>query len=88
MAAYINGELAAYFNYGLDKYHKRVVLMAVGTNEKYGWYSPGMLLIYEYILKQLDNADIEVVDFTRGNEKYKYSLGGKEHFNHHLAFKV
>ena len=88
MTLYINNELAAFLNYGLDQVHKRIVIMAVGTSEKYGRYSPGLLLAYEYIKNQIDKREIEVVDFTRGNEKYKYSLGGKEHYNHHVVFSI
>lgn len=87
MTAFINDELAAYFNYGIDVSHKRIVLMAVGTSEKYSWYSPGMLLMRAFINYKFQLQDIEVIDFTRGNEKYKYSLGGQEHYNHHLIFK-
>ena len=28
------------------------------------------------------------IDFTRGNEKYKYVLGGVEHYNHLLEFSI
>jgi len=88
MSAYINGELAAYFNYGVDHAHKRIVIMAAGTSQKYAWYSPGMLLAYRFIQEQIIDGKVETVDFTRGNEKYKYSLGGQEHYNCHLKFSV
>ena len=86
MTVYINNELAAFFNYGYDRTHKRIVLMAAGTSDKYAWYSPGILLLYEFIKHEIIVHEIEVVDYTRGNEKYKYSLGGKEHFNPRIIF--
>ena len=88
MTSTINNELAAFFNYGIDKVHKRVVLMAVGTSEPYGWYSPGFQLIYEFIRKEIGLRDIQVIDFTRGNESYKYSLGGNEHYSHRVVFSI
>lgn len=33
MTIHINNELAAFFNYGLDYEHKRIVMMAVGTSD-------------------------------------------------------
>ena len=88
MTAYINNELAAFFNYGFDKVHKCIVMMAVGTSGKYWRYSPGMLLVYEYVKHAIEKREIEVIDFTRGNERYKYALGGKEHYNHRVVFLV
>ena len=82
------GELCAAFNYGLDKEHSQIVLMAVSTNPKFYKYSPGILVLYEYILKEIENKGIQLIDFTRGNERYKYVLGGKEHYNVKLVFEV
>ena len=54
--------------------------MAVGTDESFARYSPGMLLMLEFIKEQISLKEMNVVDFTRGNEFYKYALGGKDHF--------
>lgn len=81
-----NGELCAAFNYGFDKVHSQIVLMAVSTNPKFYKYSPGILVLFEYIKKQIECKDIKGIDFTRGNERYKYVLGGKKHYNVKLVF--
>ena len=88
MTAYINDELAAFFNYAFDVNHSEILLMAVGTNEKFVRYSPGVLLIYEYITSQIESKKIRTLDFTRGNEPYKYHLGGSNHLIHSLEFSL
>ncbi len=82
------GELCAAFNYGLDKSHSQIILMAASTNPKYYKYSPGILVLYEYIIKAIACKCIKSIDFTRGNERYKYVLGGKEHYNVKLEFNA
>lgn len=89
MSAYCNGELAAFFNYGIDPYRKCINIMTAGTNEAYARYSPGMLLMFEFIKYTINyNNDIEVIDFTRGNEYYKYALGGQNHIIHSVRFII
>lgn len=82
------GELCAAFNYGIDTAHDRVVMMAVATNDKFSRYSPGMLLIEEFIKESINKKKYKIIDFTRGNERYKYSMGGKEHFNVTIDFSI
>jgi len=88
MTAYIDNELAAFFNYGIDVWHRTIVIMAAGTSSKFEWYSPGMLLSYLFIQNLIQNKQYSVVDFTRGDEPYKYSLGGTNRFNHLLFFST
>lgn len=88
ISIYERDNLMAYFNYGIDSYHHTIVIMAVGTNEKYSRYSPGILLMHSYIEYLLTNKKYFILDFTRGNEKYKYSLGGKDHFIYNFKLTV
>lgn len=88
VSAYVDGELAAYFCYGLDEYHKQVMLMVVGTKDTFAKYSPGILALHAYILNQIDGKEIVLLDFTRGNERYKYSLGGVNHYIHDILFSL
>lgn len=81
------GELCAAFNYGYDRIHSQIVLMAVSTNPKYYKYSPGIIALYEFIMKEINCKEIKLIDFTRGNERYKFVLGGKEHYNVKLVFE-
>jgi len=88
MSIYDGDNLMAFFNYGIDIHHRTIVVMAVGTNEQYERYSPGILLMYNFIDYIIKNKMYTVLDFTRGNEKYKYSLGGKDHFIYNFRLMV
>ena len=50
--------------------------------------TPGVLLVFEYVTKQIESKEIQVLDFTRGNESYKYQLGGTDHFIHSVVFEI
>lgn len=78
--------LLASFCYVYDAVHREVLVMAVSLNESYAWYSPGMVAMYHFIIDLLEDDTVKFVDFTRGNEKYKYSLGGTEHYVHSVRF--
>ena len=89
MSVYCEGQLAAFFNYGIDPYRKVINIMTAGTNEAFARYSPGMLLMFEFIKRTISHhKEIKNIDFTRGNEYYKYALGGKNHIIHSLRFTL
>ena len=70
-------DIAAFFYYGYETQKKRVVVMTAGTNTKYARYSPGFYYMYQQIRNWIENGSVKTVDFTRGDEKYKYDLGCK-----------
>ena len=82
------GKLRAFFNYGYDPDGKCIRVMAAGTDLNFSYYSPGMLLMYNFILKSIQEGKIKIIDFTRGDEKYKFSLGGQQSLNHTIKFKI
>lgn len=86
ISIYINNEICAFFNYGVD-YNKSIYLLAVGTNDNFKRYSPGIILMYEFIKYLTENNLSIKVDFTRGDEKYKYQLGGINHYIYNITFK-
>lgn len=70
----INGEYAAtYLN--LD-YHKRALVYNSGLRQKFMEYSPGIVLLAENIREAIEQG-YELFDFLRGNEDYKYRMGGE-----------
>lgn len=83
-----NNALCAAYCYVIDKLHNQIVLTAVATNPDFYKYSPGILCIYKFVLAQMHPGGYASVDFTRGNEKYKYVLGGEPHYNQHLIFNL
>lgn len=83
-----DGTLCASFNYGISSDERGIVLMGVSTNPAYSRYSPGILLLYHFIEKAINDKLFDYIDFTRGNESYKYALGGKEHIISNLKYEI
>lgn len=83
-----NGELCGAFVYGYEEHRREIVIMAVCLNSQYYKYSVGMIALYEYICEQITYRDVTTVDFTRGDEKYKYTIGGSTHYNHSIKFVI
>jgi len=82
------GKLRAFFNYGYDPGNKAIRIMAAGTDLDFARYSPGMLLMHQFILKSIQGGKLQVIDFTRGDEKYKFALGGELCLNHSVKFSI
>lgn len=72
----IEGTIAAYF-FGLQN-QSTIEINRVTINNKFKFYSPGMILIDAFIKKSFE-LDIKTIDLTIGDEKYKYDLGGQTH---------
>jgi len=87
MTAY-DGErkLRAFFNYGYDPNGKAIRIMAAGTDLDFARYSPGILLMHHFITNAIEERKLKEIDFTRGDEKYKFALGGQQTKN--LRFTI
>ncbi len=72
------GFLSGYINNG----HSAVVFPRLAIDSDFSDYRPGYLLITETIRYMIENTDIRNMDLSRGDEKYKYDLGGVEHYNY------
>ena len=51
-------------------------------------YSPGKLLINESIKWLITNTNIRCLDLSRGDELYKYEMGGVTHINYAYEIKL
>lgn len=79
---YIDGELAAFLSGLRNGDGSRIVVPRLSMNGKFDFYDPGIVLLREtaeYLCRECPNTEL---DLSRGNEKYKYTMGGKPHFNH------
>lgn len=83
---YLNNDIAGYL-YGLRD-GSVVRIMQNCVKDEYKFYSPMFRGAYDFIIEQYADERITAVDFTRGNEQYKYSLGGIEIGleSHHIIF--
>lgn len=77
---YIDKQLAA-FMAGIKSEANEIIVPKLAIDSQLGKYSPGKLLINESIKYLLNNTSIKTLDLSKGNEKYKYDMGGKEHTN-------
>lgn len=71
---YIDGKIAAYFM-GVQRGNWFCV-PRVSMNSEYARFSPGSMLICEFIKRQPDG--IKLLDFTRGDERYKFDNGAEK----------
>ena len=76
---WFDGELAAYMEGYLNADRKAIEVPRLAINDKFGWYSPGCVLIAELVKYLLSNTNIKKIDLCRGTEKYKYDMGGGEY---------
>lgn len=79
---YIDGELAAFLSGLRNGDGSRIVVPRLSMNGKFDFYDPGIVLLREtaeYLCREYPGTEL---DLSRGNEKYKYTMGGKPHFNH------
>ena len=78
-----NDYVAAYFN--ID-YRNRIWVYNSGMDYKFAQLSPGIVLA-GYLLMDAIEKGREMVDFMRGDEEYKYQLGGKDKYVMHAVLK-
>lgn len=79
---YLDGIVIAICN-GVIANDGRAIITRLSIDTNYGVYCPGGLIINE-LIKAAILSDIRItsIDLSRGDEKYKYTYGGKEHFNY------
>lgn len=78
----IDSKVAAFF-IGFT-YKNGICIPRLAIDIEFGRYSPGMILINEY-LKKIRNSERYVFDLCRGDEKYKSSLGGEKSITYRLS---
>ena len=61
--------------------HNVVYVPRLSCNIKYLRYDPGILMLNESI-KILLNEGIRIIDLTRGDEPYKFAMGGGDRQNY------
>lgn len=76
-----SGEELCAFAFGVaDRFggHRVLRVLQVGIDERFARYSPGLIGLHEFISQEVAKGrpNFDVVDFTRGGERYKYDLGG------------
>ena len=81
MAVVMSGEKVMAFVSGFKTHDgKKVSMTRLAINEELDYYSPGRILMNELIKYLFEKTDIEVLDMSRGDERYKKDFGGRSYF--------
>lgn len=77
---YIDQQVAGYL-FGFKERNRVVRILQNCYEKKYAYYSPVFYGFYTCICNSIQSKSVDVFDMTRGEENYKYKLGGKEMYN-------
>lgn len=80
----LNGEVAAYAKCYSDLAHTGVTVPTLAIDLKWGFYSPGIVLVNELVKYLIDNGGVENLLMGRGEEPYKYEMGGEQYITYNF----
>lgn len=78
---YLNEIPVAFMAGLLNKEKTEFLVPMLSCSADYLKFSTGIILINE-VIKDLIGENVESIDLGRGDEQYKYFMGGSEHINH------
>lgn len=84
IALFIDDKLAAFSSGVVNLSGDTYVIPRLSINSDLRFFSPGVLLISESIRLFSAMTNIHMYDLGCGEEKYKYDLGGINHFSYHF----
>jgi len=73
----LNGEVAAFMQGFYDPFDKEYEIPRLAMNDEMKFYSPGMILVAEVIKKYIGDKGVTHLNLLRGNEPYKFAMGGE-----------
>ncbi len=84
---YIENEIASFMS-GLICKTGKYIVPRLSINNKYTFFSPGILLINE-VIKYFSNNNpkVNAIDLSEGEEEYKYKMGGVTHYSYNFILK-
>ncbi|MBQ3529668.1 MAG: GNAT family N-acetyltransferase [Oscillospiraceae bacterium] len=78
---FIDDEMAGFMGGFTTVDGTRAVIPRLAINGKYSLYCPGNLLIAETVRNLIETTSVRNLDLSRGDETYKYSMGGVPYGN-------
>lgn len=72
----IDGKVAAFLAGYVDEKNSSLLIPRLAISGDYNRYSPGVVLINESMKLLENNMKIEYLDLSKGNDKYKETMGG------------
>lgn len=81
-------KLVGFFEGYYDEYHNEIAVPRLAIDDKYSFYSPGMILVNEAVKYLYDKTSIRSLNLARGDEKYKYDMGGETYNTVSLDIRI
>lgn len=67
---------------------KSIEVPELAINEKFSFYSPGMILVNEVCRYLIEEKHYNALDLARGTEKYKKDMGGTIYKTYSILLKL
>lgn len=83
---FINGELASFMAGFMDHEQQKLVIPRLAIDHAFKFYSPGYVLLCETMRQLIANTAIRELDLSRGDERYKFDLGGQPYYTDSYVF--
>lgn len=83
---FINGELASFMAGFMDNEQQKLVIPRLAIDHAFKFYSPGYVLLCETMRQLIANTAIRELDLSRGDERYKFDLGGQPYYTDSYVF--
>ena len=79
---------AAFLKSYVDRPHRTVTVPVLAIDQKWGFYSPGILLVAEFVRHLIELGGIDTLSMGRGEEKYKFDMGGEIYTTQNLEIRL
>jgi len=84
---FLNNKLVAFMT-GFATNYNEIVFPYLAIDSTFASYAPGKLMIAESIKYLQEHSSIRVLDLSRGDEKYKFEMGGVRHYNYKFEIQL
>lgn len=84
---FLNNKLVAFMTGFVTNYNE-IVFPYLAIDSTFASYAPGKLMIAESIKYLQEHSAIRVLDLSRGDEKYKFEVGGVRHYNYRFEIQL
>jgi hypothetical protein len=82
----INGKIAAFLAGYKDRQNKSLIIPRLAINSEFSMFSPGIVLINESMKILRNVVGVEILDLSKGYDKYKLVMGGEIYYTFDYIF--
>ncbi len=83
----VEGKVAAFMT-GFLTNHNELTFPMVAMNSYFSKFAPGRVMISESVKYLQKNTKIRCIDVSRGDERYKFDMGGHAHYNYRYVLNL